>query len=711
MTGMSARRKKQRMAAIGSAPPFDPLVNYANGEQGVYYAPWDISTLWQDDARTVPVENYGDPVRVMDDLSPNGNHAVAPTSAARGTYGRMPAGVGIRNLLVYSEPTSNTGWEGVNAEITGAGDGWSRVTKTEGDDSAWVHQRAFLGDGEEIRTGYVRVRRGNTRYVWLTSKRTPADNNTRSLIFDFEEPGFTRNAIVGSTPFFEDLGDGTFLIGYSAPTAAAPGPAECFGIGPCTHPGQQQMDVPIGAYVDFTRAQVNTGDEPLPYQRVGNQYDVSQEDVPDVYYIETDGIDDCYQTAPIDLTMYDSTSLDVACQYLGAIGAGGAALVAEFSPSIADSNGAYDMARSGTGLCPWLAQHKGTTQRSLRGTESADHKVAILSMSASISEPDLTAILQGELLNTTASQGSGNLGDYPLNLFSRNASSNFFQGRLFGAIIVHPRSIYERQNKIFLEKKIFGRTVNVILVAGQSNADGRAPIDTGPAWIQSGIVPGISAFDGSELRPYDLSDIGSQGNGTAWVSGSNSLNKFGFADITCYELGRVLPRLVVCRVTQGASILAATSLASGSWNADYNAIPEGTPKLLQDLETKIAQLKDWAAVAKLNLNFVGLLWHQGEADDNSHATAYEENLRQLISSVRSFTRADLPIVSGTIPAESARYNATIRDAMLDTASTVPGVTYRNNNGIGLLGDDLHFNAQGSVDFGNWAAGQILETYS
>lgn len=51
-----------------------------------YYDATDLSTLWQDAARTTPVTTAGDPVRVIDDLSGNGHHIIAPSDAARGLY-------------------------------------------------------------------------------------------------------------------------------------------------------------------------------------------------------------------------------------------------------------------------------------------------------------------------------------------------------------------------------------------------------------------------------------------------------------------------------------------------------------------------------------------------------------------------------------------------------------------------------------------------
>jgi hypothetical protein len=65
---------------------FTPADLFFLGEQGAYYTPGDISTLFQDAAGTTPVTADGDPVGLMLDQSGNGNHATQSTSAARPIY-------------------------------------------------------------------------------------------------------------------------------------------------------------------------------------------------------------------------------------------------------------------------------------------------------------------------------------------------------------------------------------------------------------------------------------------------------------------------------------------------------------------------------------------------------------------------------------------------------------------------------------------------
>lgn len=65
----------------GSA--FNPLSLFAAGDQGAWYDPSDLSTLFQDTAGTIPVTSAGQPVGLMRDKSGRGNHATQATATSR----------------------------------------------------------------------------------------------------------------------------------------------------------------------------------------------------------------------------------------------------------------------------------------------------------------------------------------------------------------------------------------------------------------------------------------------------------------------------------------------------------------------------------------------------------------------------------------------------------------------------------------------------
>ncbi len=63
--------------------PFTPMNLFSTGEQGVWYDPSDMTTLFQNSTGTTPVTAADQPVGLMRDKSGRGNHASQATAAAR----------------------------------------------------------------------------------------------------------------------------------------------------------------------------------------------------------------------------------------------------------------------------------------------------------------------------------------------------------------------------------------------------------------------------------------------------------------------------------------------------------------------------------------------------------------------------------------------------------------------------------------------------
>ncbi len=71
---------------------FTPLNLFSTGEQGAWYDPSDLTTLFQDDAGTVPVTTDGQAVALMRDKSGNGHHAAQTVAGSRPIF-RTSAGL------------------------------------------------------------------------------------------------------------------------------------------------------------------------------------------------------------------------------------------------------------------------------------------------------------------------------------------------------------------------------------------------------------------------------------------------------------------------------------------------------------------------------------------------------------------------------------------------------------------------------------------
>jgi len=78
---------------------------FSANEPGFTFEPWDITTLYQDRAGTIPVTAAGQSVGYRRDKSGRGNHQVAVSDAKRGVYGWMPK-TGRRNLLNATDTLS-----------------------------------------------------------------------------------------------------------------------------------------------------------------------------------------------------------------------------------------------------------------------------------------------------------------------------------------------------------------------------------------------------------------------------------------------------------------------------------------------------------------------------------------------------------------------------------------------------------------------------
>ncbi len=98
-------------AGVGdSVSAWTPLNLFAGGVVGGWYDPSDISTLWQDSARTTPVTTSGQPVGAIDDKSGNGRHLLQATAANRGTYAAGDPATFGSDLVSNGTFASDTVW-------------------------------------------------------------------------------------------------------------------------------------------------------------------------------------------------------------------------------------------------------------------------------------------------------------------------------------------------------------------------------------------------------------------------------------------------------------------------------------------------------------------------------------------------------------------------------------------------------------------------
>jgi len=111
--GLRLPRLGAMMRSGGGAVPFSIADLFASSEQGAWYGPSDLSTLFQDSAGTTPVTTAGQPVGRMLDKSGNDNHATQAIAAARPIYQTSPDRITVNKVddrLSVTVPTG--GFEG-----------------------------------------------------------------------------------------------------------------------------------------------------------------------------------------------------------------------------------------------------------------------------------------------------------------------------------------------------------------------------------------------------------------------------------------------------------------------------------------------------------------------------------------------------------------------------------------------------------------------
>ena len=108
---------------------FTPLSLFSGGAQGIWLDPSDLSTMFSDRAGTIQVTTPGTVVGKRLDKSGRGNHATAPTDAARPIYGIEPKG-GRRNLLLATDTLATQSFTVTAVAHTLAFTGTGTVTLT-----------------------------------------------------------------------------------------------------------------------------------------------------------------------------------------------------------------------------------------------------------------------------------------------------------------------------------------------------------------------------------------------------------------------------------------------------------------------------------------------------------------------------------------------------------------------------------------------------
>lgn len=237
-------------------------------------------------------------------------------------------------------------------------------------------------------------------------------------------------------------------------------------------------------------------------------------------------------------------------------------------------------------------------------------------------------------------------------------------------------------------------TVDMYLVAGQSNADGRAEKKNLPVKLQA-PQKGIKIFANGKWQ--DLQPGLNHGSNCNW---------FGPEVTFGLTLKRAYPKrkIVLVKYAVGSTCLGE------QWCAPDSSGKNAGPKyvlFMKAIKDAIASLPP-----KTKVNIRGMIWMQGETDawfkNPARAKAYKKNLTAFVRSVRkNIKQPELPFVIGRIT-KNWRHSAIVRPAQEKVNKKVPYTAMVNTDDLPLKSDGAHYNAVGQQKLGKRMGSSIVK---
>lgn len=228
-----------------------------------------------------------------------GNHAVANSDAARGIYGIEPLG-GRRNLLTFTEQFDNAAWPKSNVTVTAnvatAPDGTTTAERFTADAATANHRvistAATLASGLNcVHSVYLKA--GTHSFMQIH------DGASASYFANFNVSTGVVGTATGCTAAMTDVGNGWYRCSI-AMTLNGANPVLCVGMVTSNTAARNESWTAVGTETVLVwGAQLETGSTATAYQRVTDQYNVTEAGKQTLHYVQYDGSDDGYVTPTI----------------------------------------------------------------------------------------------------------------------------------------------------------------------------------------------------------------------------------------------------------------------------------------------------------------------------------------------------------------------------------------------------------------------------
>lgn len=407
---------------------------FALGQQGVWYDPSNLSTLFQDSAGTVPVTAMEQPVGRMLDLSLNGNHAFQATTTKRGVVSRRV------NLLTKTEQFDDAVWVKVGvvntSNATAAPDGTQSADKQSPETglavAACFSLQAIPKPPLAIRYKSVAfAKRGEHdafRLVLVSgsSSMHRAEVTVSLVSGEITNPATAFGDFSSASAAVSDAGNGWYRVELTCTTDESTSLVfRTYG----GFSGGGLGDGVSGIYLWGASLTLAT-DAHLPYQSVNTATDYDDDSNKFPTYISLDGVDDAYQTNSIDFTGTDKMTVWAGITKLSDAAV---AVVTELGNSLPPGS-FYVAAPNSVGPTFGFAS-KGTIPVSPSPSGYAAPISSVVTGIGNIGADIATCRVNGVSTTLNNDQGTGNYSNYPMYIGARSGTSLFFNGRFYGLIV------------------------------------------------------------------------------------------------------------------------------------------------------------------------------------------------------------------------------------------------------------------------------------
>ena len=413
----------------GSQWPFLGAHLFREGQFGGLYDPSDLSTLYQSTDLSSPATEPGHAVRLMLDKTRNGLNVTQADVDKASALGRTVRG-GRVNRLLHTETLSNAVWVKTNTTVADQGGGVWLIS----DDSA--NGRHGIGQDPSISGPYLRhveIKAGTANRVFVSAnvggtRNVASFNLTTGQVQVNDQDGLNASANLVALsdgwwrlPYRAD--DGDFFVGFSTSDGATG-----------TANGQNQSYTGDGTrnfLVRFPQANVKSGLDPFPYQRVGIALDVTETGKKPLWFLQGDGIDDFMTTASINPAAYSSVLVGVATERLTDVDN---QMVVSFRGS--ETNGSFEMRDpESAGQVEWRS--RTTTNRTVRQLGPVAPVRHTIIGTTDLLGATLRLRVDGVVVEEETFDVQGTSWETPdaIGLLGRADGTFTFSGRFFGGVV------------------------------------------------------------------------------------------------------------------------------------------------------------------------------------------------------------------------------------------------------------------------------------